>query len=250
MIVERSVRNTDRIARGGEGRRDVTPPAFGAEGAGEPIERLAGTRVRAEGPHVRKALPVALACTAFALMAAPTGAEAGARAGPHVRFDAPVKVTPTGAGGYEPAVYVDKFGNIFVTAHKENWQLALGPDANSPTGTRSMSYTWWSTNDGTSFTDIPGLTPLSLENHDFGDEGDFALDGADHLYFVDTNVADVTFTRWTITGRGQISFDTHRPVLPAGEPVDDRPWITAHENGHAFYFGNEGDSDTYPFGQG
>ena len=25
------------------------------------------------------------------------------------------------------------------------------------------------------------------------------------------------------------------------EPVDDRPWVTAHGDGHVFYFGNEGD---------
>src|SRR6266540_2726441 len=29
------------------------------------------------------------------------------------------------------------------------------------------------------------------------------------------------------------------------EPVDDRPWVTAHGNGHVFYFGNEGDKETY-----
>ena len=160
-------------------------------------------------------------------------------------WGAPVRVTPPGGHGYEPAVYTDHFGNIFATAHKENWQLVLAPDLNSPTFTRSMSWAWASSDGGQTFQDLPGLTMLSLEQHDFGDEGDMALDDADHLYFVDTNVADVTVTRWTVHGLGQYSLDLHRPLLPAGEPVDDRPWVTAHGDGHVFYFGNEGDKDTY-----
>ena len=55
------------------------------------------------------------------------------------QFQPPVKVTPNLGYGYEPAVVVDPTGNIYVTAHKENWQLVLAPDANSPTYTRSMS---------------------------------------------------------------------------------------------------------------
>src|SRR5438046_612448 len=51
-------------------------------------------------------------------------------------------------------------------------------------------------------------------------------------------------------GLGQMPLDLHRPFLPAAEPVDDRPWVAAHGNGHVFYFGNEGDKVTYPLGQG
>ena len=54
-------------------------------------------------------------------------------------FGPPAKVTPTGGFGYEPSFVTDHYGNIFATAHKENWQLALAPDLNSPTATRSMS---------------------------------------------------------------------------------------------------------------
>src|SRR6266516_3911011 len=96
-----------------------------------------------------------------------------------------------------------------------------------------MSWAWTFADNGRSFADLPGLTMLSAEQHDFGD----------------TNVADVTFTRWTVHARGQYTLDTHRPLLPAGEPVDDRPWVTAHGNGHVFYFGNEGDKDTYGSGR-
>lgn len=78
-------------------------------------------------------------------------------------FGPPVKVTPELGYGYEPTVVVDRFGNIFATAHKENWQLVLAPDINSPTYTRSMSWAWVSVDGGHTFDNIPGLTSLSLD---------------------------------------------------------------------------------------
>ncbi|GAC1408833.1 MAG: hypothetical protein NVSMB57_00730 [Actinomycetota bacterium] len=163
------------------------------------------------------------------------------------KFAAPVKLTPANAGGYEPGITTDKFGNLFVTAHKENAELIASPDSGSPTMTRSMSWKWMSADNGLTWKEVPGL-PLNLENHDFGDEGDLATD-ASHLYFVDTNVADVTFTRWTISGRDQVKYSTHRPALPTAQSVDDRPWITAHGDGDVYYLGNQGDKTTYPFGK-
>ena len=180
-----------------------------------------------------------LAIAALALVSAFCPAQA---------FGPPVKVTPFGGFGYEPSFVADHFGNIFATAHKENWQLVLAPDTNSPTYTRSMSWDWISTNGGQTWLDIQGLTPLSIEQHEFGDEGDMALDDANHLYFVDTNVADDTFTRWKVNGLGNVTLETTRPFVPAAQFVDDRPWVTAHGDGHVFYFGNEGDKVTYPLG--
>jgi hypothetical protein len=192
---------------------------------------------------MRRVMVAAVVTALLGSAALTSGAQAGIAA---VAFSDPVKLTPDYCGGYEPSVLVDKYGNIFATAHKEVAELVICPDMRSPTLTRSMSWAWVSTDNGRTFRNIPGY-PLQLETHDFGDEGDLALDDADHLYFVDTNVADVTFTRWSVTGRGEIEIELHRPFLPAGEPVDDRPWITAHGDGHVFYFGNEGDKgQTYP----
>lgn len=195
-----------------------------------------------------KTLVIAVASAVVLGSVAASGALGGKA--PGTSFGAPVKVTPELGFGYEPAVYTDYYGNIFATAHKENWQLVLAPDLSSPTYTRSMSWAWVSSNGGASFTDLPGLTALSFEQHDFGDEGDMALDDANHLYFVDTNVEDVTFTRWTISGLGSMALDLHRPFLPAAETVDDRPWVTAHGSSSVFYFGNQGDKVTYPLGHG
>src|SRR5436309_13412511 len=128
-----------------------------------------------------KRFSIALAA-ATALIVLPSFAS-----GATTQFGPPVKVTPPGGHGYEPAVYTDHYGDIFATAHKENWQLALAPDLNSPTFTRSMSWAWASSDGGQTFADLPGLSALSVEQHDFGDEGDMAVDDANHLYFVDTN---------------------------------------------------------------
>jgi hypothetical protein len=187
----------------------------------------------------------ALAATIIGVLASPAQAAA-----PVGGFGPAQKVTPFQGYGYEPAVLVDNYNNIYVTAHKENWQLALAPDVNSPTYTRSMSWIWASFDGGLTFPDLPGWTGVSIEQHEFGDEGDFALDDAGHLYFVDTNVADDTIARWSTHGPGALTFDFTRPLIPAAQLVDDRPWITAHGDGKVFYFGNEGDKVTYPLGQG
>lgn len=155
------------------------------------------------------------------------------------KWGAPVKVTPTNGFGYEPTLLVDKYGNAFATAHKENFELAVAPDPNSPDGTRSTSWMWWSQDNGQTWPNAPGLTQYSVNYHLPGDEGDLAQDDAGHVYFVDTYLADITLTRWTSGGLGKLTYDFSRPIAPSPE-ADDRPWITAHGDGHIFYFSNDG----------
>ena len=82
------------------------------------MQRLAW-RVMAAGAAVLAAM--ALAAPASAGRLAP-GAQT------QTTFTAPVKVTPDLGFGYEPGVVIDRFGNIFATAHKENWQLVAHDD--------------------------------------------------------------------------------------------------------------------------
>jgi hypothetical protein len=178
----------------------------------------------------RTGVAVTAAVAALAIVVPAAASGKAPSVGPATRFSAPVRVTPPMGFGYEP------------TAHKENWQLAVAPDTNSPTQTRSMSWAWVSVDGGQTWVDPPGLTPLSLEQHEFGDEGDMALDDAGHLYYVDTEVVDDTITRWSVNGHGvdHMTLDFTRPLIPTLQPEDDRPWIIAHGDGHVFYFGNEG----------
>lgn len=194
---------------------------------------------------LRRHAPVAAAVlAAVAALAAPGPATAATP-----KFGKPVLLTTdANAGGYEPGIVVDKYGNIVVTAHKQNHTLVLSPDSRSATATRSMSWVWWSKDNGRTFADMPGQTALEEQNAEFGDEGDLATDATGHVYFVDTNVADVTFTRWKASGHGELSLEATRPLGPMGEGVDDRPWIAAHGDGVVMYLGNEGDADTYPAG--
>ena len=194
-----------------------------------------------------------LACAAVAgtgVLLALSHSGAAAPTGP--AFNAPVKVTPTAAGGYEPGVVSDRFGNLYATAHKENAELAISPDTRSSTLTRSMSWAWVSSDHGKSWKNLPGpaVGPVSpdVQNHNFGDEGDMSTDDAGNLYFVDTNVTDITFTAWHASGLGKVSFTRHDPTVGFGEPLDDRPWVASHLDGHVFYFGNEGNKNQYPLG--
>lgn len=169
-------------------------------------------------------------------------------------FGTPVRLpTWKSCGGYEPGIAIDKYGNIFVTAHKQNHCLAVANDPGAPLGVRSQSWLWTSKN-GVNWKNPPGLKNLfaSPDELDFGDEGDIALDDANHphLYYVDTKVVDNSLTRWTISGPGNEDMiqDMHSPVIPTAETVDDRPWVIAHGSSTVMYAGNQGDKDTYNAG--
>jgi hypothetical protein len=201
-------------------------------------------KLRRTAPFVAATAALAAVTLALPSNAAPKGPA----------FGKPVKVTPANAGGYEPAVFADKYGNIFATAHKENAELAVSPDDRDPSKIRSQSWTWFSDNGGASWKNLPagpalpaGASSADVSSHTFGDEGDMATDDAGNLYFVDTNVTDINFTAWHASGRGKITWTRHLPTVGFGEPVDDRPWVAAHNNGTVFYFGNEGDQ-TYVAG--
>lgn len=182
---------------------------------------------------------LAMAGTAM-LLTAPDGQAAR----PATSFTKPLRLTSTPFGGYEPGIKIDSFGNIFITAHKQNFIDAAAPDANAPTEARSASWLWTSA-DGMTFRDLPGVTPLSANNLEFGDEGDLALDQAGHLLFIDTNVADVAVTRWSIAGPGELRLDGNTPAIGSAQPLDDRPWIASTPSRDVAYVSNEGDKVTY-----
>jgi hypothetical protein len=190
-----------------------------------------------------------LAASAFALSAIAVALPGNAAPKPTAaRFGAPVKVTPANGYGYEPTVISDRFGNLYATAHKENWQLAVAPDARATQQVRSMSWSWWSSDNGKTWKNLP-TGPGDVYSHNVGDEGDMAVDDAGYMYFADMNVHDVTFTAYKADGRGEVRFEHHLPLAAFAEPVDDRPWITAHGNGVVMYLGNMGNKAWYKAGQ-
>src|SRR4051812_5385164 len=190
------------------------------------------------------------------MVTAQVGAYAAPGAGGHkptgIRFGTPVRLpTFEQCGGYEPGLALDKFGNIFVTAHKQNHCDAVAADPGAPAGVRAASWLWTST-DGVHWGEMPGLANLPADpaSLDVGDEGDIALDDANHFYFVDTKIVDDHFARWTVNGAGtgHMTQDIARPVVPSLMPVDDREWVVAHGSSTVLYAGNQGDKDTYNVG--
>lgn len=172
---------------------------------------------------------LAASATALAVLGASPAATAAAP-----RFGKPVLLTTGPVGGYEPGIVVDKFGNVVVTAHKNDHAIAAAPDSRSPTGVRAMSWVWWSRDGGRTFANMPGATALDEQNAVVGAEGDLAVDATGHVYFVDTHLTDVSVTRWRASGRGEMALEHVRPVGPTGA-IDDRPWIVAHGDGVVLY---------------
>ena len=187
---------------------------------------------------MRKTLLATSAAAALCVVIAGTPGAAGAPA-----FSAPIRLTEPNFGGYEPSIKVDRHNNVVVTAHKANHTILLGKDPHGPTPARTASFLWHSGDGGKTFGGLPGLTAARENSLWPAAEGDFALDGSDRLYFVDTYVGDNSVTRWTMSGPGQVKADFSRPFQGTGS-VDDRPWLAAHGDGVVMYLGNSGVSPT------
>ena len=195
---------------------------------------------------MRKLSVLSAAALALAALVALPGDAAPKPKG--AKFGAPVKVTPANGYGYEPTVVSDRYGNLYATAHKENWQMAMSPDPRAQKQVRNMSWAWWSSDNGKTWKNLP-TGPGDVYSHNVGVEGDMATDDAGYTYFADMNAHDVTFTAYKAAGRGEITLAHHLPLAVFAEPLDDRPWITAHGDGVVMYIGNMGNKQWYPAGR-
>src|SRR5687767_11406106 len=131
-------------------------------------------------------IPASAVLATFVLGALGPAAAAG---GADLQFGPPTRVSQEMSEAWEPSMLIDRHGNIYMHARRATSNLVIGPDENSATRTRSMSWLWASSDAGASWHTLPGF-PLDVQNHEWGYEGDFALDDADHLYFVDQTYAD------------------------------------------------------------
>jgi hypothetical protein len=166
----------------------------------------------------------ATAATVLTVVAAP--AQAGS--GPALAF-APAVRMPTlpGFGGLEPTSIVDKYGNVWVTAHKTYQGVAASPALGRPTPLQSSSWLWVS-KDGKTFTSPPGATSIAEQNLFFGDEADLATDRAGNVYSSDLTVVGASFTSWRSSGRGKVSLSHTNPESPVQLALSsDRPFISA-----------------------
>ena len=90
---------------------------------------------------MRVRLPVALATLAVAALAVPSDAHPGHdRNRRALRFEAPSLVLPDLGGGLDPSVAVDSFGNIVVTASRDDALSVVAPDTSTSPPLRASSW--------------------------------------------------------------------------------------------------------------
>lgn len=136
--------------------------------------------------------------------------------------------------GYEPSLAVDSEGNMFYTAHKDlRWETSWDYLAS-----------WWfiSTDDGETWR-TPDDAAWNYEGRYVwaGDEGDIAIDAFDSIYYIDTTLLD---NNLHVFSNGGDSYDWSQ--LQGSTLLDDRPWLTAHNDGWLHYLGNNGVSVVHP----
>lgn len=148
-------------------------------------------------------------------------------------FTKPLRLTQPNFGGFEPSIKVDRHDNVVITAHK-NHTLLLSADPDGPAPERGASALWHSGDGGKTFGPLLGVTAARENSLWPAAEGDFALDGADHLYFVDTYLGDNSITRWALGPNGRVTAEASRGT----GSLDDRPWLAAHGDGVVMYLGN------------
>lgn len=94
---------------------------------------------------------------------------------------------------------------------------------------------WYSQDGGETFSYLP--SPGGAREHGIGAEGDFIVDDADGVYFVDTWIPSLFFTRWSDHGDvWEYTEDTTIGVIPG---LDDRPWL-AYAHGVVYLYVNHG----------
>lgn len=164
---------------------------------------------------------------ALALSTAMAGASAATSMTSAISFDRPVLLTTTeGFGGFEPSLVVDRFDNVWATAHRT--YTPTSADGRSPSRVRSASWLWTSA-DGKTFTVPPGTTPANEHEQNFGFEGDLATDSSGNVYFADVSPPKVSFTSWQSTGPGRATATRTTPALAV--PAYDRPFLASGPDG-------------------
>ncbi len=178
--------------------------------------------------HVRRALMVAtvtvvlIGSSVYGALAKPTGGSDRGR----LRFTKPVALTSfaplrTAVGAVysitrgqmpsdhewsgEPVIKVDDKGVIYIAG--TCCVVAATP-------------VWYSTNGGKTFEELE--TSGHVREYTIGAEGDLAVDDEGRIYFVDTFIPGLMFTRWSEHGG---SWDFTMPAAGVIPGFDDRPWI-------------------------
>ena len=164
---------------------------------------------------------------------------------------------PEYAIGYEPSIAVDSQGNLYYTAHKDlSWCAPGGGPMLGyplPPGVCRQGYstTWdyyasWffvSQDGGQTWGPPNDWGILDYGSEYGGDEGDIGIDANDRVYFLDTTLED----NWLhVFDNGGNDYVMTKRLQSSS--FDDRPWLTAQNDGIVHYLGNNGVSIPAPDG--
>jgi hypothetical protein len=117
----------------------------------------------------------------------------------------------------EPVIQVAKDGTVYIAG--TCCVVAASP-------------VWYST-DGKKF--VEAESPGHAREWGIGAEGDLAVDDKGRVYFVDTYVPGLLFSRWTKDGKGAPTWDYTVPVAGVPPGVNDRPWLAYGKKGLYLY---------------
>jgi len=114
----------------------------------------------------------------------------------------------------EPSIQVDDKGGIYIAG-----TCCVG----------AAAPVWYSSN-GKKFTELE--TPGHVREWGLGAEGDIAVDHEGRMFFIDTYIPGLMFTRWSGWGK---KWDFTTPATGTVPGFDDRPWITFSEDALYLY---------------
>ncbi len=114
----------------------------------------------------------------------------------------------------EPSIQVDDKGGIYVAG-----TCCVGPAAPI-----------WYSKDGKKFKELE--TPGHVREWGIGAEGDIAVDHDGRMFFIDTYIPGLMFTRWSDWSK---TWDFTAPAAGTVPGFDDRPWITFSEDALYLY---------------
>jgi hypothetical protein len=126
------------------------------------------------------------------------------------RVDLEVLLTPalngeTSPGGQDGSVAVDRFGNVFASALKENVTRVVTADGRATTKTRLSSWRWSSGDDGESFQNV-GRSPAQFDTYEPGGTSSaVASDDAGNSFYLEGYAGLVTIQSVTATEKDAIA---------------------------------------------
>ncbi len=125
----------------------------------------------------------------------------------------------------EPSIQVDAKGTVYIAG-----TCCVGPAAP----------VWYSNDDGKTFKELE--SPGHAREWGIGAEGDLAVDGDGHVFFIDTYLPGLLASGWSDNGE---TWDFTQPAVGVPPGMNDRPWYAATDDALYLYVNHASHTDLY-----